>query len=294
MSVREVKAAAAAGELLRRLQEARQRAAASGGHARGGAASAGSASGNAQAARPAASASNPPRAASDPALDPVATEIRRIMRCTAGDHYGVLEVPRSADADTLKRAYRSLALRLHPDKCPLQGASEAFKRISVAYAVLSDPQKRRHFNFMGPSEQASNGSGGSRGGGFRGGAFGDEDAEDLFRAFFGAATSSGSAGGFSSRSSSASGRPGSTAVDAHEGGLLLRLGRAFVRNPWTLLTLLAGLASLSNVIEMLVRNLGIRMIAIVPLAASGLYACPPNVRRTIGMVLAAVLFSGFI
>ena len=65
------------------------------------------------------------------------------------DPYSVLGVDRSADADEIKRAYRRMALKLHPDKNPEQGTDDAFKRVLAAYDVLSDPDKRARFDATG-------------------------------------------------------------------------------------------------------------------------------------------------
>ncbi len=92
------------------------------------------------------------------------------------DYYAVLGVPRGATLQQIKDAYRELALRFHPDRNKDAGAEERFKRISEAYAVLSDGEKRRQYDEWG-----------SEGFGrrftqediFRGADFGD--FEDLFR-----------------------------------------------------------------------------------------------------------------
>jgi molecular chaperone DnaJ len=97
------------------------------------------------------------------------------------DYYEVLGVDRSADAEALKKAYRALALRYHPDRNPDEAAAEErFKEASEAYAVLSDPDKRRaydRFGFEGLGAQP-----GFDMGDF--GAFGDV-LNDLFGDLFG-------------------------------------------------------------------------------------------------------------
>ena len=66
------------------------------------------------------------------------------------DYYEVLGVDRSADAEALKKAYRALALKYHPDRNPDDPAAEdKFKEASEAYAVLSDPEKRRAYERFG-------------------------------------------------------------------------------------------------------------------------------------------------
>ncbi len=90
----------------------------------------------------------------------------------SGDFYDTLGIPRSADDAEIKKAYRNLARKYHPDVCKEPGAEEKFKKINEAYSVLSDDQKRKQYDNMG-HETYTNASKGSYtgGGGFGGGGF---------------------------------------------------------------------------------------------------------------------------
>jgi curved DNA-binding protein len=68
----------------------------------------------------------------------------------ADDYYKVLGVDKAADADAIKKAYRKLALKFHPDRNPNnKEAEEKFKKINEAYAVLSDAEKRKQYDSFG-------------------------------------------------------------------------------------------------------------------------------------------------
>ncbi len=94
------------------------------------------------------------------------------------DYYEVLGVSKDADAEALKKAYRQLAKKYHPDMNPGdEAAAEKFKEASEAYAVLSDPDKRRQYDQFGMA--AFDGSGG---GGYD---FSSMDFSDIFGDLFG-------------------------------------------------------------------------------------------------------------
>ncbi len=65
------------------------------------------------------------------------------------DFYVILGVPRNADEKTIKEAFRQLALKYHPDRNKEPGATEKFKQIAEAYAILSDPKKRDEYDMRG-------------------------------------------------------------------------------------------------------------------------------------------------
>jgi DnaJ-class molecular chaperone len=78
--------------------------------------------------------------------DPEA-EIANIIR--AKDHYQVLGVPRDADKDAIKAAYKKLALRYHPDKNKHPKAIDVFRKVANSYDVLTNEEKRAHFDRFG-------------------------------------------------------------------------------------------------------------------------------------------------
>ncbi|MBO4491588.1 MAG: molecular chaperone DnaJ [Lentisphaeria bacterium] len=117
----------------------------------------------------------------------------------AKDYYESLGVPRTATDDEIKKAYRKLAVKYHPDKNPGdKKAEEKFKEISRAYEVLSDSKKRAQYDQFGPELFEHGGASGAPGGGaggFSGGAggFGGfSDPRDLFSQIFGNAGGDGS------------------------------------------------------------------------------------------------------
>src|ERR1700733_12890727 len=65
------------------------------------------------------------------------------------DYYAVLGVPRDADQDTIRRAYRKLARKYHPDLNADSDAEDKFKELGEAYEVLSDPEKRERYDRLG-------------------------------------------------------------------------------------------------------------------------------------------------
>lgn len=121
------------------------------------------------------------------------------------DYYQILGVDRSADAATIKKAYRQQAMKFHPDKNPGdKAAEEKFKQAAEAYDVLSDPQKKARYDQYGHAGMGMGGGGGPGGGAYSGG-FHDvsdifESFGDIFGDFFGGQTAGGSRRGSSRRS----------------------------------------------------------------------------------------------
>jgi len=99
------------------------------------------------------------------------------------DYYEVLGVEKSADEAAIKKAYRVLAKKYHPDMNPGDAEAEKkFKEASEAYAVLSDPEKRRQYDQFG---HAAFDGGAGGGGGFGGFDFSGADFSDIFGDIFG-------------------------------------------------------------------------------------------------------------
>ena len=100
------------------------------------------------------------------------------------DYYEVLGVDKNADDATIKKAYRQLAKKYHPDMNPGDKEAEVkFKEASEAYAVLSDPDKRRQYDQFGHA--AFEGGAGGGAGGFGGFDFNGADMGDIFGDIFG-------------------------------------------------------------------------------------------------------------
>ncbi|MGN0194200.1 MAG: molecular chaperone DnaJ [Pseudoramibacter sp.] len=101
------------------------------------------------------------------------------------DYYEVLGVDKNASADEIKKAYRKLAMKYHPDRNPGdKEAEEKFKEINEAYEVLSDEDKRRNYDQFGHAGVDGQGFGGFGGGGSGFGGF-DDIFSDLFGGSFG-------------------------------------------------------------------------------------------------------------
>src|SRR5690606_19109665 len=110
------------------------------------------------------------------------------MATTKRDYYEVLGVGRSATEDDIRKAYRKLALQVHPDGNKDAGATDQFKEVKEAYEILSDVERRSLYERYGHAASER---------GFTNGNFGGFAAgfgiEDIFESFFGA--NAGTAGG---------------------------------------------------------------------------------------------------
>ena len=102
------------------------------------------------------------------------------------DLYEVLGIDRNADEATIKKAYRKLAKKYHPDVNPGdKEAEQKFKEATNAYAILSDPEKRRQYDQFGHAAFENGGAGGGGFGGFGGFDFNSADMGDIFGDIFG-------------------------------------------------------------------------------------------------------------
>src|SRR5690606_18495647 len=106
------------------------------------------------------------------------------------DYYDILEVPRDADESTIKKSYRKIAMKYHPDRNPdNKTAEEKFKEAAEAYEVLSDPDKRAKYDRYGHAGVSGQGGGFYDGGGMNMedifSQFGDVFGDSPFESFFG-------------------------------------------------------------------------------------------------------------
>lgn len=102
------------------------------------------------------------------------------------DYYKELEIEKDASESEIKKAYRRLSLEWHPDRNPhrIKEAEEKFKRISEAYQVLSDPERKEKYDMFGHAEEGQMPGGGQQ-----------MDPNDIFKMFFGGGMPGGFPGG---------------------------------------------------------------------------------------------------
>ncbi|KAG7194224.1 uncharacterized protein KQ657_004939 [Scheffersomyces spartinae] len=111
--------------------------------------------------------------------------VLKILSYKAHEYYEILSVERTASEPEIKKSYRKLAIKLHPDKNQHPRSAEAFKYLNKAWEVLGDSSKRRIYDQTGSDPDARfNPSAGGSGGGFSGGGRSAFNAEDLFGSHF--------------------------------------------------------------------------------------------------------------
>lgn len=81
------------------------------------------------------------------------TVVNRVLKCK--DFYEVLCVSKDSTDAQIKKAYKKLALQLHPDKNSAPGSEQAFKKVGNAVSILTDAEKRKHYDLYGPEEAVS-------------------------------------------------------------------------------------------------------------------------------------------
>lgn len=136
-----------------------------------------------------------------------------ISQGRASSYYDILGVPKTASEKDIKKAYRKLALKCHPDK---GGDEEEFKELSKAYDCLSDPGKRQVYDSYGEAGLENGGSGGFPFGGGGSGfttAAGANGGGNPFQSFFSSSSSGGNTGGFRTETFSFGGPDGSGNID---------------------------------------------------------------------------------
>ncbi|XP_011502065.1 PREDICTED: dnaJ homolog subfamily B member 12 [Ceratosolen solmsi marchali] len=109
--------------------------------------------------------------------------VRRIKKCK--DYYEILEIRKDATDSDVKKAYKKLALQLHPDKNKAPGAEEAFKAIGNAFAILTDVEKRKQYDLYGTDQERLNSTRQHSPNNYTRGFEADVTAEELFNMFFG-------------------------------------------------------------------------------------------------------------
>ncbi|XP_049863844.1 dnaJ homolog subfamily B member 12 isoform X3 [Schistocerca gregaria] len=109
----------------------------------------------------------------------------RVKKCK--DYYEILGVSKDATDSEIKKAYKKLALLLHPDKNKCPGANEAFKAVGNAVAILTDPEKRKQYDLYGSEEERLQQSNrhSHREYNYTRGFEADITADELFNMFFG-------------------------------------------------------------------------------------------------------------
>ncbi|KAL9713544.1 Chaperone protein dnaJ [Leucoagaricus gongylophorus] len=154
------------------------------------------------------------------------TIVKKVRACKVTEYYEILELKRDCEEADIKKAYRKLALALHPDKNGAPGADEAFKMVSKAFQVLSDSQKRTAYDRSGGDPEDRFGGGGmssffNQGNG-RAGADGEINPEELFNMFFGGGGLGGGFGGPGTTFSFGPGGPGVFTASFGPGGFQAR------------------------------------------------------------------------